>query len=77
MQPHHLTTERHGFGEECRVGGQGHTEARTDEICRETGREGGMRHHGGEIRHHVLGRDRLAISGRELCQERGADIRVR
>ena len=77
MQPNHFGAKRDGFGEQLRVGRHGHVQAGTHEIGRETRGEGRMRHHGGEISHHVFGLDRLPESLCEMSKQRRPDVRLR
>ena len=56
--------KRYRLSKERPLGRQRHAQAGPDKVGLEPRRECGMSHDGSEIRHHVLGRDRLRVGVR-------------
>ena len=77
MQPDDFAAERDGFVEQRLVRSQRDTQARPHEIVAKASGEGRMRHHRGEIRDHVVWRDRRAVRLGQRLQDSRAHIRLR
>ena len=77
MQPDHLGAELDRFSEQFCVRRQRNMQAGTHEIGLEASRERRMRHHGGDVGHHILGLDRLPVNLREMREQRRLDVRLR
>ena len=67
MQPDHLGAERDRFGKQLRIRRQRNVQAGPHQIGLEARGERRVRHHGGEIGHHVFG---LYGLRKDFCQMR-------
>lgn len=76
MQPDHLAAERDRLNKKSHIGGNGKAKPRPNEIGREPCGEGGLRHEGRDVCHHVFGLDRPTIDSGKMGEKLRFDVRL-